>query len=65
MERYLGRCEAVLVTLTGLVPAEGLIEAQHLIDCRPRRARRGFVLPCVVVFDEDMPPNLDDLAIST
>ena len=32
MERYLGRCNAVLINLTEMVSSEGLAEAQHLID---------------------------------
>ena len=31
MERYLGRCEALLVRLAGCVPGEALDRAQHLI----------------------------------
>jgi hypothetical protein len=32
MERYVGRCEAVVIGLTGKLPAEDLDRAQHLID---------------------------------
>jgi len=32
MERYIGRCEAVLIRLNGRVASEALDRAQHLID---------------------------------
>jgi hypothetical protein len=32
MERYRGRCEAVLIRLTGRLPSEALDRAQRLID---------------------------------
>lgn len=32
MERYVGRCEAVVIGLSGKLPAEDLDRAQHLID---------------------------------
>lgn len=32
MDRYLGRCQAILIRLAGRMPAEALDQAQHLID---------------------------------
>lgn len=51
MEDYLGRVRAVLMSLQGVVSAEGLAEADHLID--HGEPAEGLQTLAWVIVDED------------